>query len=305
MKQLIAALLLATFSLLAMAKETITIVYSWGASDQAANFYRTLATESNKIQDKYNFIIDYKPGAGGSIAAKYVESNTNVILANSSALFIRPIFYPEGSHDPIMFKSIMPMCLAPLVIVSGKYKSWTDVPTNKPITIGHSGNGSTTHLIAVQIAEKFPNLEIIPFKSTSDAFISTIQGSTDFAVGFVGDADGWQDTGKLGKNAYLLGTSGSIRIKNIPLLTAQGFPSILKDMTAAQQLFVSNKFPDDKFKEIRSIFVKAAREESVKHANAQDYCVPNNQMAHGELDAWFTSQANYWKRVATPVVAKQ
>ena len=215
MKQLIAALLLATFSLLAMAKETITIVYSWGASDQAANFYRTLATESNKIQDKYNFIIDYKPGAGGSIAAKYVESNTNVILANSSALFIRPIFYPEGSHDPIMFKSIMPMCLAPLVIVSGKYKSWADVPGNKPITIGHSGNGSTTHLIAVQIAEKFPNLEI------------------------------------------------------------------------------------------RSIFVKAAREESVKHANAQDYCVPNNQMAHGELDAWFTSQANYWKRVATPVVAKQ
>ena len=57
---------LATLSLIAQAqKETQTLVYSWTAADTAANFYRALAEESNKIQNKYNFVFDTKPGAGG------------------------------------------------------------------------------------------------------------------------------------------------------------------------------------------------------------------------------------------------
>ena len=47
---------LATLSLTAQAqKETQTLVYSWTAADTAAGFYRTLAEESNKIQNKYTF----------------------------------------------------------------------------------------------------------------------------------------------------------------------------------------------------------------------------------------------------------
>jgi len=305
MKKIIAIILLAAFSLPTIAAETVTILYSWTASDQAANFYRLLAEESNKLQNKYHFIVDYKPGAGGSIAARTVESYPNTILANSSALFIRPIFYPEGSHNPQLFKALMPMCLAPFVIISGKYKSWNDVPKDKPLTIGHSGNGGTTHLVAVQIAEKFPNIEILAFKSTSEAVTSTIQGSTDFAVGFVADAEQWSDSKKFGKQAYLLGTTGIDQIKNIPLLYTQGFSTALKDMNTPQSLFVSKQFPDDKFKDIRIIFVKAARTESVKKSNALDYCIPNNQMPDSELVPWFDFQAAHWKRVATPVVAKQ
>ena len=71
MKKLL-AVVLATFALMATAKENITIYYSWSAADVAANFHRQLAIEANKVQDKYNFIFDVKPGAGGSIASNYI-----------------------------------------------------------------------------------------------------------------------------------------------------------------------------------------------------------------------------------------
>jgi tripartite-type tricarboxylate transporter receptor subunit TctC len=295
------AILLVTLTMTVSAKENITIVYSWTASDNAANFYRTLADESNKIQDKYNFIVDYKPGAGGSVAAQHVQTNPGVILANSSALFIRPVFYPEGSHDSSNFKSIMPMCLAPFVIASGKYKSWADVPTDKPLSIGHSGNGTTTHLVAQQIADKYPQMIIVPFKSTSEAFLGAMQGSIDFSVGFMGDADAWTAETKTGKTAYLLGTTGTHQIKTVPLLTTQGFTKDLANMNTPQQLFVSTKFPDDKFKEVRAIFVKAATADSVKKSNALDYCVPNNQLGDAEIQSLFNFQSRFWKSTAERV----
>jgi tripartite-type tricarboxylate transporter receptor subunit TctC len=71
----------------AQAKENIVIYYSWGPGDVAAGFHRTLALESNKIQNKYNFIFDVKPGAGGTVAANYVLGRDNAVLATASAFF--------------------------------------------------------------------------------------------------------------------------------------------------------------------------------------------------------------------------
>jgi len=72
MKKIISILALSLFSILSQAKETITVIYSWTAADTAANFHRSLVEEANRIQDKYNFVFDMRPGAGGSIAANYV-----------------------------------------------------------------------------------------------------------------------------------------------------------------------------------------------------------------------------------------
>ena len=165
MKKILASLL-AAVSLIAAAKENITIYYSWSASDTAANFHRVLADEANKIQNKYNFVFDVKPGAGGSIAANHVLNQPNAIVATASAFFIRPNFFPNESHDISKFQALFPQCSAPAVITSKKYRTWSEVPADRPVSIGMSGMGTTTHLIAAQIAKKYPNLVIVPFKST-------------------------------------------------------------------------------------------------------------------------------------------
>ena len=305
MNKFLTALIFAAISLTAVAKENITIVYSWSPADAAANFYRALAEESNRQQDKYNFIVDTKPGAGGSVAAKYVEANPTMILANSSSLFIRPQFFPNESHNIADYRSIMPMCLSPMYIATGKYKTWAEVPKDQPLSIGMSGMGTTTHMVAEQIVKRYPKLIVVPFKSTSEALLSALSGQTDFAVVFFGDADSWAKNENANKKLYLLGMTGKQYINGAAPLASQGFPILLSDMSAAQQLFVSTKFPEDKFKEIRSIFVKAAKSKLVQDANAADGCIPNNQLTDKDLDSWFTFQNTHWKNVASGITIQK
>jgi tripartite-type tricarboxylate transporter receptor subunit TctC len=299
MKKLL-AVLLATLALNATAKETITMYYSWTAADTAANFYRTLADESNKLQNKYNFIFDAKPGAGGTVAAAATLNNPNSIWINSSAAFIRPNLFPAESHNMADFRSLMPMCVAPFVVTNIKYKSWRDVPKDAKLSIGISGLGATTHLVALQVASQYPNMQIIPFKSTSEALLATLSGNTDFAVGFVGDSEQYTKTDAV-KRVYWLGMTGKESIKGIPLLKNQGFPAVVADMSTPQQIFIPRKFPEEKFLEIRKIFVEAARSKSVRDANAADNCVPNNQIPTAELDNWFNSQLVLWRRLSATV----
>lgn len=293
---------LATLSLTAQAqKETQTLVYSWTAADTAAGFYRTLAEESNKIQNKYTFVFDAKPGAGGTVAANYVLNTPNTIWINSSAAFIRPNLFPNESHDMSQFRSLMPMCVAPFVISSIKYKSWKDVPRDAKLSIGISGLGATTHLVAIQIAKNYPNMQIVPFKSTSEALLATLSGNTDFAVGFLGDSEQYAKNATAPKQVNWLGVTGRDALKGVQPLITQGFSKDLADMSTPQQIFIARKVPEEKFREIRKIFVEAARSKSVRDANANDNCVPNNQIPDAEIDNWYNSQLALWRRLTKDV----
>jgi tripartite-type tricarboxylate transporter receptor subunit TctC len=300
MKKLL-VVLLTTLTLSAHAqKENITMYYSWSPADTAANFYRALAEESNKIQNKYTFIFDAKPGAGGTVAANHVLVTPNTVWINSSTAFIRPNLFPNESHDMSQFKSLLPMCVAPSVIISTKYKSFKEVPKEAKLSIGISGLGATTHLVALQVASQYPNMQIVPFKSTSDALLSVLSGNTDFSVGFFGDVDQYSKSDSV-KRVYLLGMTGKESVKEVPLLKNQGFPAVVADMSTPQQIFIPRKFPEEKFLEIRKIFVEAARSKSVRDANAMDTCIPNNQLPTAELDNWFNSQLVLWRRLSSTV----
>lgn len=301
MKKLLLAFL-ATLSLTAQAqKETQTLVYSWTAADTAANFYRALAEESNKIQNKYNFVFDTKPGAGGTVAANHVLNTPNTIWINSSAAFIRPNLFPAESHNMADFRSLMPMCVAPFVISSTKYKTWKEVPRDAKLSIGISGLGATTHLVAIQIAKNYPNMQIVPFKSTSEALLATLSGNTDFAVGFLGDSEQYAKNTTSPKTIYWLGITGKETIKGVAPLITQGFSKDLADMSTPQQIFIPRKVSEEKYREIRKIFVEAARSKAVRDANAADNCVPNNQIPDAEIDNWYNSQLVLWRRLTKDV----
>jgi tripartite-type tricarboxylate transporter receptor subunit TctC len=300
MKKLM-AILLATLSINAVAKETITLAYSWGPGDNAANFYRALVAEANKLQNQYTFLFDTKPGAGGTIAANFTTNNpTTTLWINSSAGFIRPNLFPADSHSMADFRSILPMCVSPFVISSVKFKSWKEVPKDAKLSIGMSGMGTTTHLVSLQIQKNYPNLNIVPFKSTSEALLNVLNGSVDFSVGFHGDSEQYTGPGSV-KQVYWLGQTGRASIKGTELLANQGFSKDLLDMSTPQQVFASRKLSDERFTSIRKILVEASRAQSVRDANAADNCVPNNQMPDNQLDAWFNGQVSQWRRLTQGV----
>jgi len=293
MKKLFTAMIMAATVLTTLARENITIYYSWTAADAAANFHRVLADEANKIQNHYNFVFDVKPGAGGSIAANHVLTQPNSILATASAFFIRPNFFPNESHDISRFQELFPQCSAPAVITSKKYKTWADVPTDRPVTIGMSGMGTTTHLIASQVAKKYPNLVIVPFKSTSEAILSVLSDSTDMAVNFMGDSTQYVETNKL----QVLGATGPKFIGTVKPLSLQGFTRDLDVMDVPAQLLVPTSFPEAKAREIRAIFVEAGRRPAVLDSYKPDFCQSINQMSDRDIQPWYIKQTQDWKRL--------
>jgi tripartite-type tricarboxylate transporter receptor subunit TctC len=299
----ILAVCLAFLSLTVYAKENITIYYGWNASDVAANFHRVLASEANKQQDRYNFIFDVKPGAGAAIAAMYVAKTPDTILATSSAFWIRPNFFPNESHRVEDFRELMPQCDDPLTLVSSKYKSFKDIPIDKPLTVAVSGLGITTHLVATQIAKKYPNMTVIPFKSTSEAVISTLGGQTDFSVNFVGDSEQYV-LSKDKNHLYMLGVTGTQPELGAKTFASQGFDRVTESLNAPAHLVVPVTWSDSKFKEVRAILVRAARSQAVLDSYKPDYCRSLNQMSDDQIQPWFNAQNMRWKRIASGISLK-
>jgi tripartite-type tricarboxylate transporter receptor subunit TctC len=298
-KFLLSALLIA-LALSASAKETITIVYSWTAADGPANYSRSIIETANKQQDKYNFIFDTKPGAGGSLAANHVSRTPNTILATASAFFVRPNFFPVAeSHDLSSFREIYLQCSAPMAITTFKYKSWSEIPKDKPLTIGVSGMGTTTHLFATQIQKSYPLLTVIPFKSTSESLLSAASGNTDLHVAFLGEVDAWgSDTSK--RKLVVLGISGTENVRGFPTLAHQGFGKTVAEISVPFHLVVPTTISDEKFLELRNILVKAGQSEGVRDTYKPDVCIPGN-LNNSNLEPWYRAQMDQWKRLSTGV----
>ena len=220
MKQIIGILAL-FFAANVYAKENIVITYAWGPGDSVANYHRTIANEANKVQNKYNFIFDTKPGAGGAIASNHVLNTANTILAHSTAFYVSPAVYPNESYDLSQFKSQYVHCMAPMAVTSSRYKTWRDVPANAQVSVGISGLGVTTHLAAAQLQQKYPNMAIIPFKSTNDSMLSMVGGQTDFHIGFISEAEQWsKENSNSGKTVNVLGITGTRAINGYRTLAS-------------------------------------------------------------------------------------
>jgi tripartite-type tricarboxylate transporter receptor subunit TctC len=297
MRSLLTSILLC-LSAVAQAKETITIIYAYNIADSVANYHRALTIEANAIQDKYLFIFDARPGAGGAIASNYVLNTPNTILAHSTAFFIRPNVYPKESYDLSVFRELFNHCTASMAITSVKYNSWKEVPA-RPVTVGVSGLGVTTHLAALQLQKKFPNMNIIPFKSTTDSMFSMVGGNTDFHIGFISEAEQWTKKDKGAVN--ILGITGAKAVSGYPTLVSEGFPQVFAQMDVGHHLVVPvGRFPEEKARELYDIFSKAAKSKPVRDAYAVDFCTPA-ETSYGDLQKWYGFHTEYWKKLSAGI----
>ena len=304
-KKLAAGLLIALTCGFASAGENVTIVYGFGPGDVQAQMARTLVNEANKLQDKYTFLFDIKPGAGQSVAANYVLRTPNTILATSSAFFVRPVFYPNESYNIPDFKELLPLYEDPACIASSKFKSWSEVPTDRVLTVGISGMGATTHLIAMQLATKYPKIKPVAFKSTSEADLALVSGQLDFQIGFLGEAMPWVGNTGSDKHLNILSVTGTKTINGIPTLSSQGFPKVLDQMSIPEHLVVPATTSSDKTQEWRNILAKASQTKEFRDTFKTNFSTVINVASDDAGQVWFSKQTAHWKQVASTVKLDQ
>ena len=252
------------FSLNSYATESINILWAFNIGSNQANTIRLIIDEANKSQNKYEFRIDGKPGAGGTTAANFVNENpNNTVVGMSSSFFIRPAF--EGGKNPVHnLDTYRPILVqsegSPLVFVSNKFTSFKDAVKQPNLTIGVSGIGSISHLAANELVKKNSTATVVNFKNMIDASTAAGGGHVDIAVGFYADLKPLLDANRLN----IIGYTGKKVLPGLTDLRLSNFGiSNADNLTANYAVFASKGMEQKKFEEISAILSKANKNKLV------------------------------------------
>lgn len=292
MKKLLAIILTALSFSVFSAPQTVPIVWPFAVGAQQANYIRAIVEEANKQQDKYNFIFENKPGAGGTVAARYVQGYQSLaILSSSSSFFVRPQFYPNESYRNEDFKPVLIECLSqPYAIVSGKYTSIEQLRQQKSLTIGLI-QGSLTEALGRQLQTILPNTELVfvGYQGTQQPTLEMLAGNLDLNVDLPAYAIQWIEDGKL----KLIGASGTKDYKNFKTFHSQGIKGF-EGLVSNYQMVVRSDTNLAVIEEVHSILRKAANASpGLPRLYADDYC-SQADLNLKQTNEYYSRWLKYW-----------
>jgi tripartite-type tricarboxylate transporter receptor subunit TctC len=243
---------------------------------------------------QYKFVIDSRPGAGGTVAANAVAASPqNTIVSMSSSFIIRPLFESDlaATHNLENFTPILVQGNgSPLVFVSKKYRSFDEVLGANNINIGVSGIGSISHIAAQQIILKNNSAQIVNFKNSIEAVTAALGGHIDIAVTFISDIESF-DKSMINVLAYT-GNGYGIENKKL-LLKNKGFTDS-ENLTSNFAIFASRNMDPVKFKELHEILMLANFRPAVVENYRRDFLTPV-ALNIDQSRNWYNNQIKFWK----------
>lgn len=296
MKRVLIALgiVLASTTVLA---DTIKITWPFGP-DVASQPMRLMADQANKLQKNDTYVLEFKTGAAGVVAVNAVSSDKNEsILAHSGAFFIVPEAIDPPGYNVNDWQMIDSLCDLPFVVASKKYKSFKDIPRNEIVSIGHAGNGTTTHLIAEAIRKKYPNLLLVPYKSVSAAGLDLMGGHVDLIVSLPGDTFIHEKDGKM----TVLAVTGTNKVNGVPTLGSLGIPAG-DQLITGYFYFASKSANEQKVKNWMNVLGQTKTKE-VTDLMTQNYCKPST-LKPSQYDARFNELRDFWKKEVSAIKPK-
>jgi tripartite-type tricarboxylate transporter receptor subunit TctC len=243
--------------------------------------------EANRLQSKYQFIADSKPGAGGQIAATYVaDQKQPTLLGTTYAFFIRPNLY-QVPYKYDQFQIVHVMTIAPPALVT-KNKTLKEILAQPKISIGTAGPGTGTHLNAIKFKESLPNKDIVivPYKSSTDAVKDVMGNHIDLTFEYLGDAEAY--------GARILGIAGTAPVKNYPLLKDIGFAN-QTDMVNSYFVLANNAFSPAEVQELRDLFIRAEKNKSVQELYAKDHSTKPMLRTQEDYVVWYNKNIRFWR----------
>jgi tripartite-type tricarboxylate transporter receptor subunit TctC len=294
MKKQLLILLFSFFTTLTYAQQLVPIIWPFSIGSNQATFVRIIIAEANKQQSKYNFILENKPGAGGYIAARYVQDYKGLaIISSSSSFFSRPVFYPNESHRVEDFKPVYIECTGqPYLILSSKYRSLEEIRKQDRLTIGANYGSITEAMVReLQIALPKTQIDIVPYASgTLGPTQEVLAGRLDLNVDLPAEAMQFIELGKL----HVVGASGKLDHKYINTFNSQGV-SGFGGLTSSYAMYVKNTTDPAVIKELHEIFTKAASAAGPRLQDAynRDLC-PGVTLTLKESNDVFNKWIKYW-----------
>ena len=173
----------------------IKIVVPATAGDGSDALARTLARAISESLGQ-QFVIENKPGAGGSIAAdsvaKAAPDGYTVFLGNGSSHGVTPGLYPRLPYDSINdFAAVALISTAANVLVTNAampaatYADFARMAREQPgrVTIASAGNGSLSHL-SVELLKSMAKIDLlhVPYKGAAPGVADVAGGQVQAMI---------------------------------------------------------------------------------------------------------------------------
>ena len=208
----IATLLIAASAHVAAAypEKPIKIVMGFPAAGPLDQHARLLTDKLQAVLGQ-PFIVDYKPGAGGSVGAESVARGPadgyTIMLANTGVMVINGALYSKLPYNtlkdfvPIARTAQQPLALLVNNNVPAKtLQEFRDYATKNPgkVNYGSAGNGGISHLVP----EMFKNatglfMVHIPYRGSAPAFVDLMGGQVQFMAESIPQAASYHKQGKV------------------------------------------------------------------------------------------------------------
>jgi tripartite-type tricarboxylate transporter receptor subunit TctC len=170
---------------------TLIIPFSTGGM---GSIFGNLVSEALTPALGQTVVVDYRPGAAGSlgagIVAKAAPDGYTLLMAVNSTMAVNPSLYPKLAYDPL--KSFTPVAMiwssANVLVVNANspVKSVRELIAKAKeapgrVSYGSAGQGTTIHLCG-EMLRKMADIDIVhvPYKGTGPAMVDLLGGQVDF-----------------------------------------------------------------------------------------------------------------------------
>jgi len=295
-KVLVAAVLACSLS--ALAAERITFMVAWSAASGLAANTRLLCQEMNRIQNKYEFVAEFRPGAGGAIGSNYVLQNPkNTITVGSSTFFLRSNFDRATGYDIDSFQGVFVQVVGtPVALYSSKYSSLSEFRQSNKVTTGISGYGSHSNFLSTVLTGTGTTVDIINYTSLVDATKEVLGKHLDSSWNWLYDVEPQAEANK----TKILAITGTRSMNGHPTFASLGVKGF-ENVSASYGVFASVNMPPERVREIYEILKQAHRSSEIQESYTKQYYVTTTDMTFAETQAWFRQQAQFWREQSAKV----
>jgi len=276
---------------------------------QATDMVSRVLVEKLRSLTGDNYIVDNKPGQGGSLAlgvlAKSAPNGTTMMLAHMSALAANPHLYKSVGYDTVKdFEAVGLIGDLPFVLVCNPSLPITNIQTliqyakANPdlLTNASSGNGTVSHLAMEEFKRK-AGLKIthIPYKGSVAGLTDVISGNVSFAFETATTVRTHVESGRL--RALAVGSHKRLSgvFSNVSTLSEQGFG----ELTASTWLMLI--YPSGTPKEIiRNTFDALhtfEKNTELEQKMLSIGMIPRYSSSIDEANAYLKSEFKYWGEV--------